>query len=217
MTKYKSFERRFRSFFHLKNGVKQKLTYFSLAEYGYFHNKKSNAINCFNCEHEFNKELSFWKNIKNHRSSKYKCAYAENINNNLSPTTIITKNFKIDTVKIVRKIKSGTITKLTKYGLPLSHILQIIINNQINNNSKSITELLKDVYKIQDERIRKSTNNALSVDIDNKKCCIICLENERNIVFMPCKHLMCCYECSVNFTKCPTCREKIKKIINIYT
>jgi len=41
-----------------------------------------------------------------------------------------------------------------------------------------------------------------------ERACTICLERERNLVFMPCNHLCACAECGLNPTirTCPICR-----------
>lgn len=51
---------------------------------------------------------------------------------------------------------------------------------------------------------------------DNKIICNICFENEKNILFLPCKHLCSCIDCSKNLNRCPICNKKIKKKINFY-
>ena len=39
--------------------------------------------------------------------------------------------------------------------------------------------------------------------------CIVCCENYREVIFYPCKHLLCCSDCLVN--ECPTCNNAIEK------
>ena len=46
-------------------------------------------------------------------------------------------------------------------------------------------------------------------EISDEKLCIICCDEERSIVFLPCGHLVSCGKCAVVFTDCPTCRAKI--------
>eukprot|EP01038_Epipyxis_sp_PR26KG_P006452 gene6452-8875_t len=43
--------------------------------------------------------------------------------------------------------------------------------------------------------------------------CIICEENSRNYLIIPCKHVPCCYQCSEKLKKCPVqgCGKKIEK------
>lgn len=47
--------------------------------------------------------------------------------------------------------------------------------------------------------------------------CKICLEEEARVVFDPCGHLCCCFDCSVQLRACPMCREDVQKIIKVFT
>ena len=40
--------------------------------------------------------------------------------------------------------------------------------------------------------------------------CKVCLENERNITFLPCGHFISCEHCSYSLKKCPFCRKRIE-------
>ena len=64
--------------------------------------------------------------------------------------------------------------------------------------------------------------------------CVVCQDNEKSIVLLPCKHLCLCEECfrnyystttssstsssggSTNNTTCPLCRSGITDILNVY-
>lgn len=57
---------------------------------------------------------------------------------------------------------------------------------------------------------------------DNHICgdtetCSICYENDRNVVFIPCKHFISCNKCTVGLKKCPYCRNVILEKIRIFT
>jgi hypothetical protein len=48
--------------------------------------------------------------------------------------------------------------------------------------------------------------------VSEKTCqnsCIICFENDKDCVYMPCKHNTACIKCSKNLRDCPICRNKI--------
>ena len=47
--------------------------------------------------------------------------------------------------------------------------------------------------------------------------CVICLENETNILFIDCKHICTCLKCEKikPSVKCPYCRTEISRIIKI--
>ncbi|KAH3759307.1 pyruvate, phosphate dikinase [Pelomyxa schiedti] len=46
--------------------------------------------------------------------------------------------------------------------------------------------------------------------------CVVCLANQREVLFFPCKHIACCLKCSVTLTECPMCRAKIESVIQVY-
>lgn len=49
-------------------------------------------------------------------------------------------------------------------------------------------------------------------------CCVICLERESNMIFVPCGHKVICKGCSNFFRsdKCPVCRCKRDSIIEVF-
>jgi hypothetical protein len=50
---------------------------------------------------------------------------------------------------------------------------------------------------------------------DTDKECTICMENNKEIMFYPCKHYYCCTYCSKLFDLCPICRKIILFKINL--
>ena len=52
----------------------------------------------------------------------------------------------------------------------------------------------------------------------NNGKCVVCLTNNRNTVFLPCRHSCCCKRCSGTLIEkiCPLCKEDIKDIIVLY-
>lgn len=47
--------------------------------------------------------------------------------------------------------------------------------------------------------------------------CIVCCNNKRNVLFMNCKHMLCCDTCSEKINECPICKTNIIKKIKIFT
>jgi hypothetical protein len=47
--------------------------------------------------------------------------------------------------------------------------------------------------------------------------CIVCMEEDKDQLFLPCKHVLCCGGCAkklMDTTRlCPTCRAPIKQVI----
>lgn len=40
--------------------------------------------------------------------------------------------------------------------------------------------------------------------------CVICMDNKRCMLFMPCRHVVSCKTCSEKLDKCPICKQQIK-------
>ena len=53
-------------------------------------------------------------------------------------------------------------------------------------------------------------------NLEDRFECIICLNNERNNLFLPCKHLVCCSSCIKKIKFCPLCQKEISSNIKIY-
>jgi len=43
--------------------------------------------------------------------------------------------------------------------------------------------------------------------------CIVCMTEFKSKLFLPCGHIICCDTCAYKFTECPSCRQKIEKIL----
>ena len=57
----------------------------------------------------------------------------------------------------------------------------------------------------------------------DRKLCVVCQDNDKNILIFPCKHLCVCIECveeiansSVDRRKCPLCRGRISSYLEVY-
>jgi DNA repair protein RAD16 len=61
------------------------------------------------------------------------------------------------------------------------------------------------------------TNDSSTMVVDDPTKCIICMENERNALLVPCGHIYTCKDCTDVFRKrknaCPLCRASIRKVI----
>ena len=64
--------------------------------------------------------------------------------------------------------------------------------------------------------------NAIVFEEDKSKYeCVICLNNPKDTVMMPCKHMCCCSSCyrknKSKLSNCPICRKAIKTILTVFT
>ena len=59
-------------------------------------------------------------------------------------------------------------------------------------------------------------HNKPKKDIEDKLC-LICYENKKDCLLLPCKHYLICSNCSEQINRCPYCCEDIQnKITGIY-
>ncbi|XP_017082412.2 uncharacterized protein LOC108115469 [Drosophila eugracilis] len=71
-------------------------------------------------------------------------------------------------------------------------------------------------------RFRKNIrNDQENAESPNRGGCVVCMERNRNIVIMPCRHLCLCKECSQQFrlrleSRCPVCRNDIISYLPVY-
>ena len=74
-------------------------------------------------------------------------------------------------------------------------------------NIERIIEKQENTLETQKKKINKLD------DIKELNECIICMEKQRNMIFFPCHHLICCDGCGYNKVKyeCPECKKKIER------
>ncbi len=53
-------------------------------------------------------------------------------------------------------------------------------------------------------------------DFTDDRLCVICIEEIKNYVLLPCRHLTCCQKCVTAIITCPACRAPIKEKMQIY-
>jgi hypothetical protein len=142
--------------------------------------------------------------------------------NNVEGKNKVSKNL----TSFVEKIRLEFITKIRDDMI--NRGVEKIVRNQIkytmrlrikDNIIKEIedSEEFKNIYKEVLESRRSCLEKTLEKNIINKIICIICMTDERNILFIKCKHMVCCKTCAYKCSRCPVCREEIKEYIDVYT
>ena len=63
----------------------------------------------------------------------------------------------------------------------------------------STEEILEENRKLKEDRL-----------------CKICLDKDKQIIFVPCGHYVACLDCGLGFEKCPVCRAKIVSIVKTF-
>lgn len=158
----------------------------------------------------------------NELDKKYKSLY-ENYRQLLhekNEMTVVNMNLKIDT-----QLLENIIGKKNNKGIyqNMNKTVDIIIDEQSNNtvdmeksNDIIIDEQSTDIIiDVKNNDSPKDNSNENDKIMDIIRCCI-CLENKKNILYMPCAHVSCCKKCSENISACPLCRKPIQSMIGIF-
>jgi hypothetical protein len=53
--------------------------------------------------------------------------------------------------------------------------------------------------------------------LKNERLCVVCLTNDKNMIFLPCAHIAACFECSVSLNSCPICRDEVCSKIRAFS
>lgn len=67
---------------------------------------------------------------------------------------------------------------------------------------------------LSENEFLKEKNNSLSAQAQRVKC-KICLDEEVQIFFLPCGHLVTCERCATRLNRCPMCRQNIQDTIKV--
>ena len=83
--------------------------------------------------------------------------------------------------------------------------------------SKKIHQKLQTKYK-DAERKKYLERNKISGELTDEITCIICTDNCRNVICLPCQHLSMCYDCysKLQSNKCPMCNTIIQDITQVF-
>ena len=84
-----------------------------------------------------------------------------------------------------------------------------ITNTDLDGQSFDALSQLEEITMRSLERIQQKKNDL----VNNSFTCVICLDNRKDTLFLPCKHLCTCSKCSSMIESCPLCREYIEDAI----
>ena len=170
-------------------------------------NKNNNNNNNNNNNYNNNKNNNYINNKNNNNDNNKK--YTNNINN--SSNKKYTNNDNNDSNKKYTNNGNNN-NKNENNNLEFS----IFANNPYkDNDSKALRNNNNNEEDKKDKKKEKELNDKDEDEDDSKKC-VICLEEDKCILLMPCKHVCCCEGCSNDVNKCPICRNKIESKIKIF-
>ncbi|UJZ89033.1 iap-2 [Erannis ankeraria nucleopolyhedrovirus] len=85
-----------------------------------------------------------------------------------------------------------------------------------NNLYPALTETVENKKIYEESAPNHNQFNNIDSSGGEGATCLICLERQREICFLPCGHVSVCEICSNGCQKCCICREKVKNIMRIF-
>lgn len=108
-------------------------------------------------------------------------------------------------------------------GLGLGSLAIILLVVVVNSSKENARKLRKEQRVRREQRVLwrayENVRNLLA-DVLDESCgagfCVICQDNTRNVVLLPCKHLCVCPTCKGSVDACPLCREPILGRLQVF-
>jgi len=85
--------------------------------------------------------------------------------------------------------------------------------NMLDNCTAEDLQELESTIK---EARRKVKSAREALQSKNDKLCVVCYDKQKDTVFFPCGHLVCCQRCSIKLPTCPICRQAIVRSLLVH-
>ncbi|CAF1155162.1 unnamed protein product [Didymodactylos carnosus] len=93
-------------------------------------------------------------------------------------------------------------------------LLNVPINNATTNSGRLLESQVNDIYSSpSSDTVNKELENKIQI-LEERIQCQICMDREKNIVFVSCGH-SCCVECAQLLHICHTCRKPITEKLKL--
>lgn len=102
----------------------------------------------------------------------------------------------------------GDIIKCFHCGTLLKNLLPTDNVNQLHKALFETCEFLQMHSELEEQEEEEEREKHL--------LCKICMSNDLSILFLPCKHLVCCKNCSITFSNCCICRKDITGFLKVF-
>jgi len=78
--------------------------------------------------------------------------------------------------------------------------------NELNDLKYTLEETLNRVIKVINEKENESES----------ELCVVCLDEKKEYIFVPCGHYCCCEKCINKLSECPICRKIVDQKIKVF-
>lgn len=79
-----------------------------------------------------------------------------------------------------------------------------------------LEKVLKTTLSRVEERKSSLIADAMNKTSDEQKMCVVCIDEEKSVLLLPCRHVCVCKVCSRQLDTCPVCRAHIDDKINVF-
>jgi len=112
------------------------------------------------------------------------------------------------------------VLKAEACALNTDEILEKLFNCRVidNEEKKKLRErntVYKSTCRVIDNEEKQKLRESIEV-YKSTMMCKVCLDKCVGDLFLPCRHLVCCVNCSASLHRCPVCRENIVAVIKTF-
>ena len=122
---------------------------------------------------------------------------------------------RLDSPTMATCVPRESVTTISVVGVQTAASLQTDVDTQ--DRAVRRVAVLEAELRAREEKEKEKERREESVGEENKLC-IICMEEEKRVVMVPCGHICVCVKCSKNpaITKCPYCRSHVSQKVQCY-
>ncbi|KAJ8315726.1 hypothetical protein KUTeg_007876 [Tegillarca granosa] len=98
------------------------------------------------------------------------------------------------------------------------------MEDDTNENPLTGSDILSTIFAIENGDFSTNKTDTNQEDeflqenkrLKEQKLCRICKEEDANIAFLPCGHLLCCSDCAPAMRYCPSCQEYVRGTVKTW-
>lgn len=102
----------------------------------------------------------------------------------------------------------------------LQHEINQMNGNDIQNTNLQELKVLELKLKAALDKVATQKDALTAKEVmDDGRLCVICHDEQKSVLFLPCRHLCICSQCSAieQLDKCPLCRQTLEEKIHVYS
>ncbi|GFT45512.1 hypothetical protein NPIL_499721 [Nephila pilipes] len=114
---------------------------------------------------------------------------------------------------VVQKVAVEHLKRTGQHFKSLHDLIDAILEH---NNKQELTKSKCSFPIVNGEVPSESHNSSNATQTTKKDICKICMDEEMDVVFEPCRHLVSCHKCAVQISNCPLCRTPVLNKMKVF-